>query len=143
MKELILVLSIACSMAAGNLRAQEVVITFDRDSPQAAYAARKLGKVLNEEGYQVVPDQAGCDYSVSLALDPSRLQKEAFSILPDGSFISVYGGDDRGLIYGAMALTESIRNGTALDKVKDLLPGIIDKADAQGLSHPDSAVIGS
>jgi hypothetical protein len=62
----------------------------------------------------VVPDHAGYDFMISLAVHPERLGAEAFQIIPEGRVISVVGGDDRGMIYGALALVESLRNGISL-----------------------------
>ena len=87
---------------------------FPEAVPQAAYAARKLGEALAENGYQLGTERTGYKYLISLAVHQGRLAKEAFSIIPEGRVITVYGGDYRGMIYGALALAETIRNGTPL-----------------------------
>jgi len=46
-----------------------------------------------------------------------RLGAEAFAIIPEGTVITVLGGDNRGLIYGALAVAEAVRNGTPLEAV--------------------------
>lgn len=118
LKRLTLLLTIAWSLITGNVRAQEVAMVYDRESPQASYAARKLGDALKEKGFTVINERTGYDYLVSLAVHPARLKKEAYSIIPEGKFITIYGGDDRGLIYGALELAENLRNGTTLGGVQ-------------------------
>ncbi|WP_341938550.1 glycoside hydrolase family 20 zincin-like fold domain-containing protein [Marinimicrobium sp. C2-29] len=109
-------LLVSC-LNAGAAWAQKVTLVFDEELPQAAYAARKLGEALDERGYEVGDRRRGYDQLVSLSVHPERLGSEAFAIVPDGKVISVYGGDKRGLIYGALALAESLRTGTLLEDV--------------------------
>jgi hypothetical protein len=112
------VLTILCCLAAGVARAQGVTILHDPALPQAAYAARRLGDTLSRTGYTVRSERSGCDHLISLAVQPGRLGPEAFSISPEGKLIAVLGGDNRGMIYGAFALAEAVRNGTPLANVK-------------------------
>jgi hypothetical protein len=118
MKTLLLPLSIAGCLFATAADAQRVTIVHDADDPQASYAARRLGEALSGAGYTVRPERSGYDHLVSLALHPERLEAEAFAIIPEGRVVTVYGGDDRGLIYGTLALAEAVRNGTRLDAVR-------------------------
>jgi hypothetical protein len=99
-------------------RAEKVFILHDAASPQAAYAARKLGETLAEQKHTVLAQRAGYDRLISLAVNEHRLGAEAFAIVPEDKVITVYGGDRRGLIYGALALAEMLRNGTPLRDVK-------------------------
>ena len=117
MKRLILSLIICCT-TVGYLRAEGVYILHDATIPQAAYAARKLGEVLIGLKHEIKSERTGYDALISLAINSSRLKAEAFAIVPEGKVITVYGGDVRGLIYGALALGETLRNGTALTDVK-------------------------
>lgn len=103
---------------AVSARAERVYLLHDADSPQASYAARKLGEALAAQKHELLRDRAGYDRLISLAVAPHRLTPEAFAIVPEGKVIAVSGGDARGLIYGALALAESLRNGTALADVK-------------------------
>lgn len=114
----LLPLLMACCLAAGTAWAQRVTILHDETVPQAAYAARKLGEALAERGYDVRPERTGYDHLVSLAVHPQRLGAEAFAIIPEGKVVTVYGGDARGMIYGALALAETLRNGTRLEEVE-------------------------
>lgn len=105
-------------LLAVSARAERVYLLHDADSPQASYAARKLGEALAAQKHELLRDRAGYDRLISLAVAPHRLTPEAFAIVPEGKVIAVSGGDARGLIYGALALAESLRNGTALADVK-------------------------
>lgn len=107
-----------CSSLASPAFAQKVTLAHDNEHPQAAYAARKLGEALTDQGYSLHARGTGYDYLISLATHPERLQAEAFQILPEKKVISVYGGDDRGMIYGALALVESLRNGVRLEQLQ-------------------------
>lgn len=117
MKTLILSLIVGC-MSTVIVRAEKVYILHDSAVPQAAYAARKLSEALKDENHVVLSDRAGYDVLVSLAVNPNRFGAEAFAIVPEGKVITVYGGDLRGMVYGTLALVESLRNGTALKEVE-------------------------
>ncbi len=108
---------IVSCLTAGTAAAERVTVLHDEAVPQAAYAARKLASALAARGYQVTAERTGYDYLVSLAVNRSRLAAEAFSIIPEGRVITVYGGDNRGMIYGALALVETLRNGTRIESV--------------------------
>lgn len=97
--------------------AEKVSIVYDESSPQASYAARKLSETLKSEGYELQKKHVGYDYLISIATHPERLKPEAFSIIPEGKIITVLGGDNRGMIYGALALAEQLRNHIALAKI--------------------------
>ncbi len=124
MKTLALLLSfLACcaqsAFAASSVNAS-VSILHDEDRAQAAYAARKLTVALQERGYEVTRKRTGYDHLISLAVHGERLGPEAFAIVPQGKVITIYGGDDRGMIYGALALAETLRNGGALDRIEPI-----------------------
>jgi hypothetical protein len=53
---------------------------------------------------------------VTLNVD-ARLGAESFSIVARGPVVTITGGDPRGLIYGALAAREQLRNGTGLAKL--------------------------
>src|SRR5438309_1016982 len=80
-----------------------VTIVCRPTSPQSAYAARRLRDALPERG---LPDDGR---QVFLDIDAAHLQAEEFAIDPRGKVITVTGGDNRGLIYGALALAEMLR----------------------------------
>jgi len=89
-----------------------VAVVCRQTSPQSAYAARRLESALSERGL------ASDSHQVILNIDPARLQAEEFAIDPRGKVITITGGDNRGLIYGALALAEMLRHGTRLEDVK-------------------------
>jgi hypothetical protein len=99
---------------AGPAQAQRVTLLHDAEVPPVAYAARKLGEALTGHGYQVTSERTGYDHLVNLVINRDRMGAEAFAIIPEGRVITVLGGDERGLIYGALALAERVRQGTAL-----------------------------
>lgn len=100
--------------------AANVVIIADQDSAPARYAAAKLERSLTQAGHQIAKDRKAYDFLISLATHPQRLQPEAFQIIPEAKVITVYGGDDRGLIYGALQLATILRDGTPLERIPAL-----------------------
>lgn len=117
----IFTLQLLC-MGATAAENNKVVILHDSTSPQFFYAARKLEDALRKAGYTLQDKHTrikneNYDYMISLALHPARLEPEAFSIIPQDKVITIYGGDKRGMIYGALALAEALGNGIALNKV--------------------------
>src|SRR4051812_23023353 len=95
-----------CFIAAGF--SQTVNIVFSKASPQAAYAARLLKKALSKKGINL--NESKADVEIKLAVDAAKFGKEAYSIINDGSSISVTGGDERGMIYGSLSIMEDIGN---------------------------------
>ena len=94
-----------------NVHGATVSILERAPTPQSAYAARKLSEALG-------PSTQG--YTVTLEVSAKNLTAEAFSIAPNGKTIAIKGGDARGLIYGALALREQLRNGTPIGKIAAL-----------------------
>lgn len=115
-KLLVLLVAVACCFTATSW-AEKVAIIYDEDSPQAKYAVRKISEALKSEGHQLQHEHVGYDYLISIATHPERLKPEAFSIIPQDKIITVLGGDNRGMIYGSLALAEQVRNHTALAKI--------------------------
>lgn len=116
--KLLLLLIIVAANLLNTAWAQKVSIVYEHSSAQAAYAARKLGETLVANGLQLQQSQVGYDYLISLSTQPQRLKTEAFAIIPQGKVINIVGGDDRGMIYGALAVAEQIRNGSTLANIK-------------------------
>jgi len=111
-------LLMVCGLVAGTARAESVAILFGKDSPQAAYAAKKLSATLSERGHAVRFERRASGRQIRLVVDPGRLKAEGFSISPEGNVITIRGGDSRGMIYGALALAEMLRNGSRLEEIK-------------------------
>ena len=118
MKQLIALLLLTFVSIAS---AQNVAVSFDKDSPQSAYAARKLTEALSESGYSAKSEMRP-EVRIDFLIQPT-LAPEAFSVTRDGKAVQVRGGDARGLIYGALALREQLRNGVRLEE----LPAFEDK----------------
>lgn len=116
--KLAILLGLLAFVAHDASAAATVRIIHDADKPQAAYAARRLTNALRERGYQATDQRVGYDHLISLAVHRERLPAEAFTIVPEGKVITIYGGDDRGLIYGALALAEALRHGRSLGQIE-------------------------
>lgn len=95
---------------------QTVNILYSKASPQAAYAAGILEKTLLKKGTVVKETKA--DLAIKLTVDAKQLGKEAYSIINDREGITVTGGDERGLIYGSLAIAEDVANGVSLRNIK-------------------------
>ena len=115
---IIILLSVLASCS--NLAKQKVFIQYEQGNVRTEYAVRKLTEALNAGGYEIIQNSDGGNYEIQLNIDQNKLGKEAFSITPDGNSITINGGDDRGLIYGALALAESIKNGVSLSDVDEV-----------------------
>lgn len=111
-------LVLSAILATGSVFSQDVYIRYDTSMPREAYAAGKLRNTLTEKGYTVRDDIDRGVSVVGLAVDSLRLGKESFELTRDGRNITVTGGDERGMIYGAMSLCESLRNGIRLNRIK-------------------------
>jgi hypothetical protein len=88
-------------------------------TPQSNYAIRKLTAALEQRGFTVGSAsgvRAGAGRQIRLSTSPT-LAPEEFSITPRGRLLSIAAGDNRGLIYGALALAEQLRNGVRLQDV--------------------------
>lgn len=118
MSKLYIFLICLCVFYSEKSRSQAVTILHNKELPQEAYAARKLTEALVDKGYTMNTSHIKYDYLISLALHKTKLKAEAFSIIPEGKIITIYGGDNRGLIYGTLSLIEAIENGVTLDKVQ-------------------------
>jgi hypothetical protein len=95
-------------------RAANYRIVNSLDSPQGAYAARRLRETLEDPAVKL--PAAGDAAVFELRLDGS-LGAEAFSIARNGRHLTVTGGDARGLIYGALDLRERLLDGQPLESI--------------------------
>ena len=106
----VLVMTLAAASAA---HAERVSIERDAASPQASYAARRLGEALRDGGHEVQLTKPGAAaFVVRLAIRPQGLPAEGFALTRAPQALAIEGGDLRGLIYGALSLAEELRNGT-------------------------------
>jgi hypothetical protein len=118
MKKSAALLLTVCFLTAAIARADAVAVLCQKATPQCAYAARKLSTALTERGFAVGSQPITDGHEVTLSVEPKRLKPEEFSIDARGRIIEVAGGDDRGMIYGALALAEMVRNGARLEDVR-------------------------
>lgn len=100
----------------GKFSAQSVIIIDEVSSLQSDYAAVKLQQTLVDKGYVIQDEQT--DFEILLRIDPGNLGEEAYSIKPSGNKILITGGDERGIIYGALSLAEDLRNGSPLNGIE-------------------------
>lgn len=111
-----LILTILLGSFICSAQAQTVSISFDQNSPQAKYAARTLQKKLTEKGYTLKDRKS--DFVIILEIVKSDKTPESFTVTPQKKTITVKGGDERGLIYGALSIAEDLQNNVRLDQIK-------------------------
>lgn len=116
-KSLATFLLLLCGLATAVAQAEGAAVLCLQPTPQCAYAARKLSAALTERGFAVGSERTDPERKVVLAVSQVHLKPEEFAITPKGSVITITGGDNRGMIYGALALAEMLRNGTRFDAV--------------------------
>ena len=116
MKNRILIYSILCLMLFSACSKTAVSISYDKESRQENYAAKMLSKALKENGYTFT--ESSGTYSINFAINANNHVEEAFSIETNGNTIDITGGDERGLIYGALSVAEDIRNGITIENIK-------------------------
>jgi hypothetical protein len=111
-------LLILCSGFFSTAHAEVVNLFYSgAPTPQSNYATRKLTATLEQRGFTVASSRDSHGPVICLETSPARLSSEEFSITPKGRAITVIGGDNRGMIYGALALAEQLRNGVRLQDV--------------------------
>jgi hypothetical protein len=106
-------------LVASRVFAESVYLEHDRGLPQAVYAAGRLAAALEERGYQVAAERGHEDWLIKIGVIAGHLEPEAYAIVPeDGRRIVVNGGDGRGILYGSLALAETVRNGARLEQIR-------------------------
>ncbi len=101
-----------------NARDQIVYLLYEKSVPQAVYASELLKTALSEHGYSVTEKDTHYDFMINIDIHPQSLKEEAYSVMPEGNIITIIGGDERGIIYGALSLIEEIRNGNDFKNVR-------------------------
>jgi hypothetical protein len=104
------------AVTANVQAASSIAIIDTARTAQSAYAARMLGAAFTGRGHSLRKDRA--EYRVTLAID-AQAPAEGFSVTVKGKSIAIAGGDARGLIYGALAVGEQVRNGTQVATLRD------------------------
>ena len=118
MKKLFICLFLCCIGDIHLVFSQSVYLLYDKSVPQAEYASGVLKKALLEQEYSVIDERTGYDYLISIGINAVNLNSEAYSIIPEGKIITIYGGDNRGMIYGSLSIAESLRNGITLQNIE-------------------------
>ncbi|MGK2863553.1 MAG: hypothetical protein ACSLE0_16595 [Chitinophagaceae bacterium] len=95
---------------------QSVQVDYAENIPGGVYAGSMLKKSFIKKGMTI--KNVPADFIVQLSVDTSKLTSEAYTIGHSGKQIIVTGGDQRGLIYGALSITEDIGNGMQLKNIK-------------------------
>ena len=104
----------AVSAASGPANAQAISIEYDAGSAQANYAATQLRAAFARKHYTLVAAGQRSDFRVELSLTPGKLAPEAYAITARRNSLTVSGGDNRGLIYGSLAVTEQLDRGRTI-----------------------------
>ena len=105
-------------MSTELARAQSVYIVGDSSIDQAAYASQRLAASLEARGYTVITKPEAYEHLISVAVNGFELSPEAFSITIEGPHISIYGGDTRGMVYGALAVVADLDRGLRLESIQ-------------------------
>jgi hypothetical protein len=96
---------------------QSVYLLYDKSSIEAKYAVEKLKLELVSKKYTIISQPKDYLYLISLGIESSHIEPESYVIKNESNKISVLGGDARGLIYGTLSLTESLKNGVTLPEI--------------------------
>lgn len=104
---------LALLMGVNSAVARTVFLQHQLPNSQVKYAAETLHAVLAEEDYTVGSSPGPNAFTVKLDLVPD-LGPEAFAIRSDGNRLAIQGGDKPGLIYGALAVAEQLRQGKSI-----------------------------
>ncbi|MEX2604435.1 MAG: hypothetical protein WD361_09520 [Gracilimonas sp.] len=101
-----------------QVTSQNVYLLYDESVPQADYSAEQLKSALAEQNYTVTNDRSNYDFLLNIGVNGVTLGPEAFEIIPNGKFITIYGGDESGMVYGALALAVELSNGVTLADIR-------------------------
>jgi hypothetical protein len=102
------------ALPAGVARALTIETVMRVETAPAMYAKRRLITAFAAPGFpQPAP---GPRVVFELTVDP-KLGAEAFTIRAANRHITITGGDDRGLVYGALEARTQLANGVALERL--------------------------
>jgi hypothetical protein len=110
MKKMVFCFIVFFAAIYSNSFCQGVTISYDKNSPQLAYAADKLQ-------HELMKFKANSSASIKFSIN-KNLGNEAFSIEPNAGEIIISGGDETGVMYGSLSVAEELRNGVPLGKIK-------------------------
>lgn len=117
-KSVVKLLALLVWAAAAPALGDTVRLQFDVSSPQASYAAARLASALKAQGHTIAQPGRPGDFNAVLSLDSGALKPEGFTTTPGERSIAITGGDGRGVIYGALAVAEQLRNGVSLGEIR-------------------------
>jgi hypothetical protein len=115
-KNTVLVLVIWLAECTGLVYSQTIRIRQSTESPRIAYAVKMVTKALSESGHTV--NEGTATYELNLSIKPDPASSEAYATTVSGRTIAITGSDENGLLYGCLALSEELRNGVALPRIK-------------------------
>ncbi|REL39008.1 hypothetical protein DYD21_03370 [Rhodohalobacter sp. SW132] len=114
-----LILFLLLLLIPGTVFSQQVYLLYDESVPQAAYSADRLGSALSDQGYSISTNRSEYDLLINIGVNEVNLDPEAFEIIPEQDrFLTIYGGDEAGMVYGSLAVVERLGNGVALQDIE-------------------------
>ncbi|WP_439487197.1 glycoside hydrolase family 20 zincin-like fold domain-containing protein [Algoriphagus sp.] len=117
MKSKVIIFILSFLFATNSIFGQSIYLLYDKSSTEATYAVGKLSPELAAKGYTLVSSPKEYHFLINLEIESSKIGPEAYVIKKEDNKISVLGGDERGLIYGALSLAESLRNGSSIQDI--------------------------
>lgn len=104
-------------VGASTASARTVYVQHQLPGSQVAYAIETLQQALSENAYTVTLSPGQHNFTVSFEIN-TDIEPEAFALETGNNHLAIQGGDQRGLIYGAFAIVEQLRNGQKLESIQ-------------------------
>lgn len=105
-----------------NLPAEDVTLQIPAGQGPARYGAGQLEQALISQGHRVVSPPAPARFAIELSTlgeGPAEGYRIRRQQVNDQTRWRVEGSDDRGTLYGALALTEAVATGTPLTEIQE------------------------
>jgi len=110
------VLFVLClGLGSVTVFSQNVQLLYDAGSSQAFYAAGIVRKALQAGKYKVSAKPG--EYTIRLRVNATE-GHEAYTVKATGKELTITGGDNSGVLYGALSIAEEVNNGSPLQKIK-------------------------
>lgn len=114
-----LILFLLLLLIPGAAFSQQVYLLYDESVPQAAYSADRLDSALTAQGYSISTNRSEYDLLINIGVNEVNLNPEAFEIIPEQDrFVTIYGGDEAGMVYGSLAVVEQLGIGVKLQDIE-------------------------
>ena len=114
-----LILLLLLLLIPGTTFSQQVYLLYDESVPQAVYSGDRLGSALSDQGYSISTNRSEYDLLINIGVNEVNLDPEAFEIIPEQDrFLTIYGGDEAGMVYGSLAVVEQLGTGVALQDIE-------------------------